>query len=83
MGNEYYFYVSENEREVLLSLKLLDKYLKDNLNNGSTSFSVPLIAFDGISNYKDHIRKFESIHNELLTHTIDYADRTIKFRIVS
>lgn len=83
MDNENYADLSEEKIEELQSLRLLNIYLENSLINGDKSFSVPLISFDGILSYKDHISKFENTNKHSITHTIDYVERVVKFHIDS
>ncbi|MBS9335033.1 hypothetical protein LQZ24_05660 [Fructobacillus sp. M1-13] len=83
MNNENYANLSEKEIEELQSLHLLNIYLEESLIKGDKSFSIPLITFDGIFSYKEHILKFESTNKHSITHTIDYVERVVKFRIDS
>ncbi|CAK1233029.1 unnamed protein product [Fructobacillus cardui] len=83
MNNENYANLSEEEIEELQSLHLLNIYLEESLIKGDKSFSIPLISFDGILSYKEHILKFENTNKRSITHIIDYVERVVKFHIDS
>lgn len=54
--------------ELESSLRLLELVYSKAVSNNQSTFTVSTVAFDGISDYKDHIYAFESNHGQSITH---------------